>query len=69
MATYRMIQEHVKAEAGFVPKTCWIGEVKASYCLTRRDAPNGVDPDRRNNPCPADKHAAIEAALRHFRLL
>jgi hypothetical protein len=69
MATYRMIQDRVKADAGFVPQTCWIADVKAGHGLTSGNAPNMIGPDSRANPCPQDKRPAIEAALRHFRLL
>lgn len=69
MATYRDIQDRVRAANGFVPKTCWIADVKNSLGLTTRRAPNRHDPDRRVHPCPIEKRAAIEEALRHFRLI
>ena len=28
MSTYRRIQEYVKRQYGFTPKTCWIAHVK-----------------------------------------
>jgi hypothetical protein len=28
MATYKQIQEYVKAEYGYQPKSCWIADVK-----------------------------------------
>ena len=30
MATYKQIQDWVKKQYGFVPKTCWIADVKPS---------------------------------------
>lgn len=69
MASYRMIQYRVKAQAGFVPQTCWIAHVKAERGLTRGKAPNRIDPDARAKPCPPDKRAGIEAALRHFGII
>ena len=66
MATYREIQEWVKATHGFVPKTCWIADVKSSHGLTNGSAPNRINPDRREHPCPPTKRMAIEAALQHF---
>lgn len=69
MATYRQVQDHVKARAGFVPKTCWIAHVKDEHGLTSKNAPNRISPDRREHPCPADKRTAIEAALRHFQMI
>lgn len=69
MATYRQIQERVKAEAGFVPKSCWIAHVKSDHGLIGRNAPNRADPHEREYPCPLTKRPAIEAALRHFDMI
>jgi hypothetical protein len=68
MATYREIQERVKVTHGFTPKTCWIADVKTAHGLTRSQASNRLDANRREQPCPSDKRPAIEAALRHFRM-
>jgi hypothetical protein len=69
MATYRQIQEQVKAVAGYVPKTCWIADVKAQHRLTERQAPNRQSPTIRAYPCPPDKRSSIEAAMRHFGMI
>ena len=68
MATYRQIQDWVRQQHGFVPKSCWIAHVKEMCGLPVRRSPNrrGVE---RLVPCPEDKVAAIRAALRHFRML
>jgi hypothetical protein len=68
MATYRDIQERVKSTHGFVPKTCWIADLKSKHGLTTRKAPNR-QPGGRAYPCPPEKRPAIEAAFRHFGLL
>ncbi|MEJ5976614.1 hypothetical protein WG901_08210 [Novosphingobium sp. PS1R-30] len=69
MATYRDIQARVKATHGFVPKTCWIADIKARHGLTRSQAPNRYHPLRREHPCPPAKRAAVEAALSHFAMI
>lgn len=69
MATYQMIQDRVKAEAGFVPRTAWIAEVKASYGLDAIEAPNPIESLSAIKPCPPERRPAIEAALLHFRLV
>lgn len=69
MATYKQIQDRVKQQAGFVPKTCWIADIKARYGLTSRQAPNRFSPVSREQPCPGAKRAAIEGALRFFRMI
>jgi hypothetical protein len=68
MATYREIQERVKATHGFMAKTCWIADVKAAHGLTGSQAPNRINDNRREQPCPPDKRSAIEAALKYFRM-
>jgi hypothetical protein len=64
MATYLEIQRFVRDHFGFVPKTCWIAHVKELSGLPLRPAWNRHEGDRRV-PCPPDKRAAIEGALRH----
>ncbi|TPM39362.1 hypothetical protein FJ951_27020 [Mesorhizobium sp. B2-2-3] len=69
MATYRDIQQRVKQQSGFVPKTCWIAHVLADNGLTKRQAVNRADPSSRVHPCPDEKRPAIEAALRGLGVL
>jgi len=66
MTTYRIIQNWVKNNHGFVPKTCWIAHVKAQHGLILGLAPNRHDKSNRTNPCPPDKTGAIIEALRQF---
>ncbi len=40
MATYKEIENYVRSNFGFVPKTCWIADVKSSFGLTKRIAYN-----------------------------
>jgi len=68
MATYRQIQWYVRTRHGFVPLTGWIAHVKELQGLPVRPAPNRRGTERRW-PCPADKRAAIEAALCHVGVL
>ncbi len=68
MATYKKIQTWVKKEYGFVPKTCWIADVKEKAGLPVRKAPNRQDGER-VYPCPAEKEEAIRAAFRHFGMV
>jgi hypothetical protein len=69
MATYRQIQDWVRCEAGFVPKTCWIAHVKADHGLTLRQASNRYEHPTRAEPCPIEKRAAIRSALEHFGMV
>lgn len=69
MATYRQIQNRVRAQAGYVPKSSWIADVKEAHALTRRLAHNRQSEERRINPCPPEKRASIEAAMQYFGML
>ena len=66
--TYAKIQEYVKRKYGFVPKSCWIADVKEKCGLTVRKAWSRKT-NVRKYPCPKDKFAAIKEALNHFGLL
>lgn len=68
MATYKQIQAHIRETEGYVPQTCWIAHVKSVHGLATRIAPNRISSSR-VKPCPPDKKADIEAALRHFDMI
>ena len=69
MATYKQIAKYVRAENGFDPKTCWMAHVLWDRGLTKRKAPNRIDPKVRAYPCPVSKRGAIESALKHFAMI
>jgi hypothetical protein len=69
VATYKQIQDRVKSEHGFVPKTCWIADVKASHGLTTRQAPNRFSENSREYPCPSEKRSAIEKAMKFYGMI
>ena len=68
MATYKEIQNWVKQNYGFVPKTCWIADVKEKAGLPVRKAHNRRGAER-VNPCPRGKIESIRAAMRHFGII
>lgn len=69
MATYPQITDWIKRRHGFTAQTCWIADVKSAHGITKRHAPNRIDPKTKVKPCPAGKRAAIEEALRHFQMI
>ena len=69
MATYREIIDRVRVTSHRTPKTCHIADVKSSFGLTSRIAPNRIDPGSREYPCPSEMRTHIEAALRHFKMI
>ena len=68
MATYREIQDWVKAEYKFTPKTCWIAHCKELARLSVGRAANRLGKTRAV-PCPEAKRPAIRHALRHFKMI
>ena len=68
MAKYKQIQSWVKQQYGFVPKTCWIADVKRQSGLPVRKAPNRKGEEPRH-PCPPEKITPVRAALKYFRMI
>lgn len=69
MATYKEIQEYVKDNFGYKPKTCWIAHSKEICGLSTRTATNRKDLKKREYPCPVEKQADIKKAFLHFGML
>src|SRR5438309_11227607 len=63
MATDAEIQKFVQRHHGFIPKTGWIAHVKEVHGVPTRAW--RVHRDRDLEPCPSEKRAAIEEALRN----
>jgi len=63
MATYREIQEFVKAKHGFSVKSCWIAHVKSDLGFPMRTSPRRRGPERMV-PCPPEKRDVIIEAIR-----
>jgi len=57
--TYKDIQEAIKNEYGYTPKTCWIADAKGRFGLPIKQAHNRKGVHRRY-PCPKNK-------IPHFR--
>ena len=62
-ATDQEIQKWISRQHGFEPESAWILHCKEQFGLV----PRGTAPEE--NPCPAEKIAAIQQALRRFGLL
>ena len=68
MATYKEIQNWVRSNYEWTPKTCWIAHCKELFGLPVRTAPNRYGSGR-IEPCPEDRRDAIYEAFRYFRML
>jgi hypothetical protein len=63
MASDRRIQDETKRLFGFVPKACWIADLKAEFGLTTRiSVPRGDE--YRAYPCPPEKRQPLIQAMR-----
>lgn len=69
MATYKEIQEYVKMNFGYKPKTCWIAHCKEIFGLSPKIAHNRNDINKREVPCPIEKQAHIKQAFMHFGMI
>ena len=69
MATYKQIQEHVKAKHGYTVKSCWIAHCKELNGLPVKMSSRRYNPKVRQIPCPSNKREVIEEAFRHFKML
>ncbi|ANO89647.1 hypothetical protein KV337_003890 [Escherichia coli] len=69
MATYKQIQEYVKANHGVSVKTCHIAHVKHMHGFKMKKAPNRISPDSKVYECPVNYVTFIEQAMKHFGMI
>jgi hypothetical protein len=69
MVTYKEIQQIVKEEHGFIPKSCWIAHILFDHGLTKRQSSNRIDPNIRKYPCPENKRLQIEQVMKRLKIL
>ncbi|CZY69799.1 hypothetical protein VXI92_001887 [Enterobacter hormaechei] len=69
MATYKQIQEYVKAHNGVSVKTCHIAHVKHLHGFQMKQAPNRISPDSRVYECPDKFVTYIEQAMKHLGMI
>lgn len=69
MATYRQIQDYVKTNYGYQPKTCWIAHMKEVCGLNPRVSARRYSLENRVHPCPENKQADLKQAFRHFHMI
>ena len=61
--TDQEIQKWISRQHGFVPESAWIAHCKELFGIATFGTSNA------ENPCPAEKVAAIKQAFRNFGLL
>jgi len=69
MATYKQIQDFVKAKHEYLPRSTWIAHMKEICGLNPQMAVTRHSPDKRINPCPPHKQDDLRKAFEHFKLI
>lgn len=71
MASYDEIKDYVFDKYGFIPKSCWIADIKEECGLPVRVSPQRKATEKcsRSYPCPQKKREPIKEALRHFKMI
>ena len=62
---YKKIQQWIRLNYGWIPKSCWIAHCKELTGIQVRSAWNRQG-DERKYPCPSEKRESIFAAFKHF---
>lgn len=67
MATYKEIAaEIMRISSAKSVQSCWIADVMSHHGLTKKQAPNRKDPEKRVKPCPKKVWPMVEQALRNL---
>lgn len=69
MATYKEIQNYVKSNFGYVPKTCWIAHCKEIHGLQPKVSSNRHSITERKFPCPIQKQNDILEAFKFYKMI
>lgn len=69
MASYDEIKDYCYENYGFIPKSCWIADMKQKCGIPVRISPQRKTPDSPAYPCPQNRQKAIIEAFQHFKML
>jgi hypothetical protein len=69
MATYKQIQDYVKQEHGYIPKSCWIAHMKEVSGLKPKMSPRRYSSTTRVHPCPIEKQNDIKDSFKYFEMI
>jgi hypothetical protein len=69
MATYKQIQDYVKQQYGYIPKSCWIAHMKEVKGLNPKISARRYSVDSRVHPCPLEKQDDIRDSFEHFKMI
>jgi len=69
MATYTQIQEYIKKQFGYKPKSCWIAHMKEICGLNPKISSRRYDLNKRVCPCTLETQSDIKQAFEHFNMI
>lgn len=64
MPTYKQIENYVKNKYGYLPKSCWISDVKRQMGYNVKNAHNRKNEMFIKNKCPNNKINDIKEAIK-----
>ena len=69
-ATYSEIKQWIQAKYGLKVSSLYVAQVKQKHGIVERECYNKPKSENAKQPkCPPEKEAAIEAALKHFKMI
>ena len=69
-ATYSEIKQWIQAEYDLKVSSLYVAQVKQKHGIVERECYNKPKSENAKQPkCPPEKEAAIEAALKHFKMI
>lgn len=69
-ATYSEIKQWIQAEYDLKVSSLYVAQVKQKHGIVERECYNKTKSENAKQPkCPPEKEAAIEAALKHFKMI
>ena len=69
-ATYEQIKAYVLKHTGLKVSSLYVAQIKQKHGIMERECYNKPKSENTKVPqCPPEKVAAIEAALKHFRMI
>ena len=68
--TYSEIKQWIQAEYDLKVSSLYVAQVKQKHGIVERECYNKPKSENAKQPkCPPEKEAAIEAALKHFKMI
>jgi len=63
------IKDYIKEKHSYVPKTCWIADMKEICGLKPKMAASRISATKKEQPCPKEKQEDLRKAFEHFNMI